>query len=101
LSSHGSAETHVANDDCRERIYNTVGDGPVQRQVSLSARYAILRDHLRCKDTDEDQNGLGIEETQFDLTLIERLVLDSSLVASNALDSDESLALVEEGCIGG
>jgi hypothetical protein len=62
-------------------------------------RYRRCRGHLRCEDTDEDQDRLRVEETQFDLTLVERFVLDSSLVASNTLDSNESLALVKKGCI--
>jgi hypothetical protein len=30
LGSHGCAEAHVADDDCREGVHNTVGDGTIR-----------------------------------------------------------------------
>ena len=52
--------------------------------------------YLRCKDADKEQNGLDIQETGFDLTLIKVLVLDTSLIGSNAFDCKKTLAVVEE-----
>jgi hypothetical protein len=57
LICHYYGESHVADNDRRERVDDTVRNG--------------------CsKDTDEYQHGLGNQETQLDLALVESLVLD-------------------------
>lgn len=56
--------------------------------------------NVRSKDADEEQNRLRVQEPQLDLLLVKRLVLDTRLVAGDALDGDEALALAEPGCRG-
>lgn len=99
LSGHRRAESHVANDDGRERIDNTVGNGAVQSTISMRTQESGWTKGLRSKDADEDQNRLRVYEPQLNLTLVERLVLDTHVVTRHALDGDETLALVEEVCV--
>lgn len=56
-------------------------------------------DDSRCEDTDENENSLGIKETQLDLTLIKGLVFNAHVVTRNAFDSDKSLTLREKAGI--
>lgn len=51
---------------------------------------------LRGKDRDEDQDRLGVSNPLNDLVLVERLILDACLVASDSLDSDESLTVAQK-----
>lgn len=68
-------------------------------QISTRARTTQEKHDLRCEDAYEYQDGLGIQETQLDLALIEILVFDTHVVAGNALDRQDLLALSEEACI--
>ena len=51
---------------------------------------------LRSKHRGEDKQGLGIVKPKSNLLLIKCLVLDTSLVARDTLDSNEPLAVAQE-----
>jgi hypothetical protein len=57
-------------------------------------------EHIRCENANEKKYRLWIRETDDDLSLIKMLVLDSSLVASNAFDGKKALAVAEEMGVG-
>lgn len=52
--------------------------------------------NLRSEDTGEDQYRLGVQKTHLDLCIIKRLVFYTSLVSSDAFDSNKSLATGKE-----
>jgi hypothetical protein len=55
---------------------------------------------LRSKNTGEDKNGLGVRETSNDLSFVKMLVLNTSFIVRDTLNSNQSLAMVEEDRIG-
>lgn len=73
--------------------YSQPCDVPCTTEASLH--------NSRGEDTGEDQEGFGINEAPLDLRFVERLVLDPGLVASDSLDRDKALAVVEEGGVRG
>jgi hypothetical protein len=99
LSRHCCRETHVADDDGRERVNNTVGNSTVRTVISKRLRGKRRQQDLRCEDTGEDQDSLGVQKAQLDLAFIERLVLDTHVIARNTLDSKELLALGKKACV--
>jgi hypothetical protein len=52
--------------------------------------------HVRRKDRDKEEDCLGVCQGYRHLLLVERLVLDSGLIAGNALHGNETLALLEK-----
>lgn len=52
--------------------------------------------HVRRKDRNKEEDCLGVCQGHRHLLLVERLVLDSGLIARNALHRNETLALVEK-----
>lgn len=58
-------------------------------------------ENVRGKHTDEDKDSLGVCKALGYLRLVERLVLDAHLIPGDALDGDETLAVVQEAGVGG
>ncbi|KAI6758512.1 hypothetical protein HG530_010752 [Fusarium avenaceum] len=80
LGGHSGAEAHVADNDGREGVDDTVGNSG-------------------CENGGEDQQCFGIGETEGNLAFVEGLVLDTGVVGGNSLDGDESFAVVEESSV--
>lgn len=70
----------VFNNDGREGVNNSIGDGGG-------------------KDRRKNKQCLGISKSLYGLLGVESLVLDTCLVASNSFDGNDAFALVEEACI--
>lgn len=56
--------------------------------------------YSRCKYTDKNQDCLGVQETLSNLSLVERLVLNSSLITGYTFNGNEAFPVAEESSVG-
>ena len=62
LSRHGGAESHVANNDGRERVDDTIRNSSGCEQSVIWKRVEGIVSNLRGEHTGEEQYRLGIQE---------------------------------------